>query len=378
MSSLRGWAVASLLFVSVLVPLSLAGPASAGRVQAASISVGGAGVLRFRSATGLDDDVSIVSFGPHRLSVHSRQPLEAGRRCHEATPGEKQLPYLVRCRGVAALDVALRDGSDTLSVSKILFLHGSYRVGAGNDTVYGGGGAEHLVGGSGEDSLFGGIGNDVVSGGAGDDVVVGGRRLRPARDGDDRLRGGPGSDLLRGGEGDDALEGDDGDDRLDGGTGNDHFVGERGADVVIPSTGVNTIDYSARTVGVSLTDDGVANDGAPGEGDDIERGFHLVIAGSGDDTVAMSEHPVVIMGNGGDDDLRLMGNGGIYGGPGDDTLTKSGAFPARVRGEAGDDHLVTNDASADTDACGPGQDDVTATRATPSTPTARTSRRPEP
>ena len=99
--------------------------------------------------------------------------------------------------------------------------------GAGNDKIYGYGGNDAIDGGDGNDMVDGGEGNDRVRGGAGDDEMWG-----------DHYKG-PGADLLDGGPGTDTTE-------------------EWG----IPSDLTN----QPRTT-VSL--DGVANDGRPGEGDNV-------------------------------------------------------------------------------------------------------------
>jgi hemolysin type calcium-binding protein len=100
----------------------------------------------------------------------------------------------------------------------------------------------------------------VIDGGAGDDALTGG-------DLGDVLEGGAGADVLAGGSGNDVLSGDGfalvaggGDDRLDGGPGADVLLGDGGRDVA---------DYSSRTTAVSVTLDGLADDGGPGEGDDV-------------------------------------------------------------------------------------------------------------
>ena len=195
-----------------------------------------------------------------------------------------------------------------------------------------------------------------VTGGSGNDDLHG-------SDGDNRLDGGPGTDTLFGGRGDDRL--------LDGG-GN--------GDVLAGGTGIDIADYSSRTVPLSLTDDLVANDGAAGEGDNI-IGVRTIVGGSGDDTLAGQSgsgdtlnggpgvdsvsyadrpHGVVVALDGIANDGRPGENDNLWdvenvtGGPGDDRL--SGNRGANViDGGAGDDVLDGGPGpELSTEGCGPG------------------------
>jgi len=93
----------------------------------------------------------------------------------------------------------------------------------------------------------------VAKGGSGDDELFGGA-------GDDQLGGDSGNDLLYGREGADDLRGGTGDDVLDGGPGADRFNGQSGDD---------TASYADPSVWPVVTRDGQANDGVPGEGDNV-------------------------------------------------------------------------------------------------------------
>jgi hypothetical protein len=95
---------------------------------------------------------------------------------------------------------------------------------------------------------------------------------------------------------------------LDGGDGNDYLyckdgtygsvmVGGNGADVF---AGHCMVDYSARTTPVNVSIDGVANDGSPGEGDNVQTSVLGVQGGSGND-VLYSEVGATLVGNGGAD-----------------------------------------------------------------------------
>jgi Ca2+-binding RTX toxin-like protein len=203
-------------------------------------------------------------------------------------------------------------------------------LGAGDDDLAVYEGAPFTVpmevdGGPGDDRLWGASGADALSGGPGDDRLSGGG-------GADRLLGGDGNDLLTGRTGDDLLDGGAGDDSLE-----DGFAGplgaadlDAGADTYIGGPGDDRFSYFGRGAPVSVTLDGVADDGEAGEHDDVHPDIEVVGGGSGDDVLvgsAGADHlwgsdgNDVLLGGGGDD--RLDGNDGddrLDGGPGGDTL----------------------------------------------------------
>jgi Ca2+-binding RTX toxin-like protein len=155
----------------------------------------------------------------------------------------------------------------------------------------------------------GGDGNDQLSANRG--TVVGGP-------GNDALTG----ELLYGGPGDDRLAGTDTDNVLDGGLGADLLKGMGGTD---------RATYADRSEGVRVTIDGRSDDGAPGEGDDVET--EDVNGGAGPDVLTGDDGPNRLTGLCGDD--RLTGAGGadvLEGGPGADTID----------GRAGDDIIYAD------------------------------------
>jgi Ca2+-binding RTX toxin-like protein len=193
--------------------------------------------------------------------------------------------------------------------------------------------------------IDGGDGNDQLSANRG--TVVGGP-------GNDALTG----EFLYGGPGDDRLAGTDADNVLDGGPGADLMKGMGGTD---------RATYADRTEGVRVTIDGRSDDGAPGEGDDVET--EDVDGGAGPDVLTGDDGPNRLIGLCGDD--RLTGGGGadvLEGGSGADTID----------GRTGDD-IIYADAGpfgdppppaapcgaatatgSDLIACGPGDDLVLA------------------
>jgi hypothetical protein len=124
--------------------------------------------------------------------------------------------------------------------------------------------------------------------------------------GDDHLlgtgdgAGGPAASLpllLSGGAGNDELVGGDVKDTLDGGDGNDTELGGGDADTIKEGTAPNgadvldggaspydRIEYAARTTGVRIDMNGNADDGAPGEGDNVKDTSEYLVGGAGDDT----------------------------------------------------------------------------------------------
>jgi Ca2+-binding RTX toxin-like protein len=102
------------------------------------------------------------------------------------------------------------------------------------------------------------------------------------------LNGGPGDDEIWGYDGDDTIDGGDGNDNLDGGTGNDRVLGgagndevdgagykEAGSDYIDGGPGYDYVDGwnipedLSHQPSFDITLDGVANDGRPGENDNV-------------------------------------------------------------------------------------------------------------
>lgn len=160
-------------------------------------------------------------------------------------------------------------------------------------------------------------------------------------DGDDRLvmtrrgarvLGGPGDDVVEGGEFSSGT--------WDGGAGSDRLVG-----------GLRwTVDYGLRSAPVTVTLDGVANDGESGEGDDAGAEARRVVGGAGPDSLRGGVRGVDLEGGGGDDVLAVVGtevsadygartHGLLVGGDGADRLL-GGPGADALSGGAGDDALL--------------------------------------
>lgn len=238
----------------------------------------------------------------------------------------------IRAQGVGAVGLDGGPGNDTLV------------GGPGADALQGGDGDDRIIGGGGcLDLLAGGAGNDTIVvgggsgayGGDGDDTFVPGpmdcaagndihgeagidtfdASPRPAltfiggtsgaigwsadapagvtldniandgpvgspasnvRSDVENVTGGPESDVLIGSDAANVLDGGAGNDRLDGGAGPDSLIGGAGKDLA---------DYSSRTAAVNVSLDGVANDGAAGEQDNVATDVEDLKGGSGNDTL---------------------------------------------------------------------------------------------
>jgi Ca2+-binding RTX toxin-like protein len=240
--------------------------------------------------------------------------------------------------------------------------------GAGTDTLTGNGGSDHFDGGPGNDTIRGGDGDDTLEssdtaadgadtfdGGAGFDRVDYSSRTgavavtldavandgAPA-EGDTNVRvehvtggqaadtltgsadfnliaGGPGNDVIDGLGNTDILNGDAGNDTISGGPGPAGTVPD--GDLIDGGTGNDTVHYDARTVPLTITLDGLANDGATGEGDTLRTTIENVVAGTAGDTVTGSSDANELTGGAGADTITGgAGTDTLSGGPGDDTL----------------------------------------------------------
>ena len=190
--------------------------------------------------------------------------------------------------------------------------------GNGNDKIWGGDGIDWMDGGDGTDELWGEDGDDTAHGGNGDDRLYGGT-------GNDNLSGGTGADWLEGGDGDDLLFGHPGDDVLKGGAGDDMLKTDSGADLLDGGPGLDTADYWASPLGVTVNLMEGTGKGGEAEGDvivgiEIVRGSHR-----GDDVLVGDSSDNQLYGFDGNDELR--GNDGddyLDGDRGDDVLWGGG------------------------------------------------------
>ncbi|MBK8294542.1 MAG: hypothetical protein IPK93_07120 [Solirubrobacterales bacterium] len=175
--------------------------------------------------------------------------------------------------------------------------------------------------------LDGGDGNDVLSGtGPTDGQLLGrdGNDVATGGDGDDDIRTGDGIDVVTAGSGDDYLRAGLGADTVNAGPGDDRFSEESApdaGDVLDGGAGLgDSIDLRDRTGPLNISLNGVADDGEPGEADNV-IGIERIDSGDGNDTLTGGPEPNSFLSNDGDDVL----NGGpgpdyLYGNNGDDEL----------------------------------------------------------
>ena len=310
----------------------------------ATVSITG-GRLVFVAASGEVNHVTVLR-GTEAIRVtDSGAPIAAGARCSQVTPNEAACDL-----NAFPFQIMLGDLDDSAVVYT-----------ATDSRLFGGEGRDHLDGGEGSDELNGGPGDDVLRGGVGED----------------RFSGGPGADSISGGRG-----------SLDVVFGGDPGEAENGLFVAgceISWRGDDAFDlvsYYGRPGPVSVTLDGLANDGVPGEGDNIID-MEWVLGGRGDDVFVGDDHVNVLTGFGGND--RLVGGGSadlLLGGTGDDVadlgrgndcaagdrgrdllrggdgadLLLGGSDPDRAFGGAGSDTFRLTDGGPDFAHGGPGRD----------------------
>jgi Ca2+-binding RTX toxin-like protein len=275
--------------------------------------------------------------GPVTLSVQSGAIKLDGASCGPATVTNTDLIRADQQSSGTELDIDLSGGpfapgftgepgkSDEIEWKLLNFVGGRLGVtgSSGKDVVLAGddgidlNGAESLKdvdvtgGGVFAMSLALGSGADVVSG-AGSGVAGSGPT--------------PMSLFVESGPGDDSVTGGIGNDALAGGTVPD------GADTFVGAGGKDSVEYSSRSAGVHVSTDGVANDGEPGEGDDIEPGVENVSTGAFADHLQGSDRNETFQDGGGDNTfaggagndlfiLRADGTDVVHGGDGRDTVS---------------------------------------------------------
>jgi hypothetical protein len=129
-----------------------------------------------------------------------------------------------------------------------------------------------------------------------------------------------------------------GNDTLRGGENNDFFVMEPGADTYVGGDGFDEIALFM-DVATTITLDGVANDGAAGEGDNVSADV--------EDVGTFQAQPVTVVGSAAANNLR--------GGDGADTI-EGGAGNDTLSGGLGNDTLRARDGFADRVSCDEGTD----------------------
>lgn len=336
---------------------------------AATITLEG-DALVFRAAPGEANDLFVNDEGSAFVFSDDVLVTAAPDLCER---GEFDPEGLLRCAPQpGGIRVELGDGGDRARLGM------GWAIGT-PITIDGGPGDDELTGYHGPETLHGGDGNDVLKGDQGDDRLFG-------DSGNDTVEGGDGADEVRGGEGDDTVGG--------GGS-------AQSADVIDGGPGRDTLSEYEYTAGgsqpaptapITLTLGGGADDGRPGEGDDvsgIEVAKLLVAAnitsGAGPvelsvfrtqalpsrligsdqaDTLTGFDHADVIEGGAGPDTIvGGYGDDTIVPGPGRDAVnadTSAACNFFECRPPHGNDTIDARDGEVDSISCGVGQDTVLA------------------
>jgi Ca2+-binding RTX toxin-like protein len=332
--------IAAILLVACLLSL----PAAAEAATAAKTGV----LLRFIADPGEDNSLTINFDGSSYILLDSGAPITAGFGCVPVTGGVSCDPA-----GMFVIGVLLGDLDDDATVLSLAPGH--------QTSIQGQAGTDQLTGGETNDNLSGDDSNnppanDILTGNGGDDTLDGGP-------GDDTLNGGAGRDGCSGGPGTDICNGGPGGDSFDGGAGPD------GADTFQGDAGFDFASYRNRLSPVSINQNGQADDGALGEGDNIALDVEALEGSRLDDVILAGPISNNIFGLAGDDvlnggpgsDLGIFGGDGddqIQGGPGDDFNLLGEGGSDVVNGGAGDDRLESRTADDDPDSLigGAGED----------------------
>jgi hypothetical protein len=163
-----------------------------------------------------------------------------------------------------------------------------------------------------------------------------------AGEGNDAVVTGPRNDVVDGGSGNDELDGFTGDDQLAGGDGNDRLEPNTGTDSMTGGDGIDIAAYGKRNA-PTLTLDGAANDGDPGENDLVASDVE------GLEGFADPANQVTLVGDGRANRLTVVGGRGVI---------TAGEGPDVLEGGPQDDTLNARDGSPDTVLCNGGTDTV--------------------
>jgi Ca2+-binding RTX toxin-like protein len=354
----------------LLLTICLAGVA-AGSAQASTITAEG-GALVIRGAVG---EKNIVSFGPSTekpglISISDTAAIQYDAAICEPEFGEHST-FVACAPQPGGVLVQAGDGDDVVNTGDLPASQAvTVQAGPGNDYVRGpafGERGETIYGDEGNDKIEAGPGADVVDGGAGDDPILYGQG------GADVIRGGDGNDTLRGDKHNDPVSGD----VLDGGPGFDQIEGDW------------MVDSGQHQPHITVSEDGQANDGRPGENDNVTNlekiylNAPATLTGDGEDdeytVFNTAETPSSLSGGGGNDKLSAFdyddtvdggigndtltggyGNDTITGGPGKDTIyadvSSTTCNYIQCRLPQGNDTIEARDGEADQIDCGVGND----------------------
>lgn len=293
----RGWDAARWAFV-VGIPAALAAP---GVVHASSARLTDSFAMTVAIDT-FSGEANAFELSTSEAGTVVRDTLAeifAGTGCTQVTPHEVLCATVQPAGGSVFVLGSLGDGDDSFTSSGLsLGIAGA----GGDDTITATGGSYYRVHGNDDDDTItvdGARSGDDIDGGVGNDELTqtGGVVTR--------LRGSEGNDTLKGGS-------------ADGGPGSDTIVGPA------------VLDWRGAGLPLTVTIDGIANDGVAGQDLDDVGPLVEVFGGYGPNTLVGGAGPDRLHG-GGVDDL-------IVGGPGDDSLDGGGGDDL-LRGGTGADVL---------------------------------------
>ena len=322
-----------------------------------------------RAAPGEPNAITVHTEADGVVIEDSGAPLTGA--CEPTSPGRRI------CRGqFDDIVLQLGDGNDDLNLRD---LGGSVDAGPGDDDIVVAGPPSQLLGGPGADLLdtrlapgsavsyrdhtagvtvrlngladdgSAGEGDNVlgslgsVEGGSGDDLLESGADSAS-------LAGGAGNDTLVGSPEGESLLGQDGDDDISGGDGNDSLAGGAGKDLLSGGRGHDEASYAGSVTPLRLSIGDGPNDGAPGEGDDIQADVEDLVGGSRADVMIGSAARNRLVGLGGAD--RMFGRAGRDSllGAGDGDRLDAGPGPDSVIAGARD-RLLLDDGVRDRTDC---------------------------
>jgi len=160
------------------------------------------------------------------------------------------------------------------------------------------------------------------------------------------IDGGPGDQFIGGGGDSDTLNGGAGDDSLFDGA-NDSDAPTGGDDALIGGPGHDATSYGRGTATpMTVTLDGVANDGYPGEFDNVQT--EDVSTGAGDDVIVGDADPNALAGFGGADRVSGMGGGDDLSGD----FNSGAGMVTRITGDPAVNDVVDGGAGRDDIDCG--------------------------
>ena len=295
--------------------------ASAGEANRVTVERGGQGSVILRDAAGIQLPTPVT-----RGTMACVKQLDGSVECQNAASQVAPTPYA---------ELSLGDLADaaTADIDALIY------AGEGDDTLTTNASTE-LHGDGGDDTFHTGFWLNWVYGGDGDDVQYVEEHGYPPEPLTPKFN---------------SFRGEAGDDRevdLSRVGGQFKFLGGSGADSFVPDDSPFDNDYlnwtyneDGRTSGVKVIPDGFANDGAPGEGDNVPTTIRLGLTGTefADD---LTESPTAA--------------GGVDGMGGDDTLRGAHPVSNSFNGYAGNDRILVADGARDHVLCGPGGDRVKA------------------